>query len=87
LRAIFASGRIVDIALALTALEAVCVVAYHRATGRGVPAADFLGNLLSGVCLMVALRVALGGGWWGWIAAALLAALLAHLWDLHRRWT
>lgn len=82
----FASGRIVDVALALTALEAVAVVAYFRVTGRGIPPADFLGNLASGACLMLALRCGLTGAWWGWIALWLGAALVAHLSDLRRRW-
>jgi hypothetical protein len=83
---LFASGRIVDLVLALTALEGLLVVAYHRRTGRGVAPADFLSNLLSGICLMLAVRGALVGAWWGWIALCLLAALVAHLADLRRRW-
>jgi hypothetical protein len=47
---------------------------------------EFLGNLLSGMCLLAALRVGLAGAWWGWIALALLAALVAHVADLGRRW-
>lgn len=82
----FASGRVVDLMLAITALEAVAVVGYFRRTGRGVAPADFLGNLLSGVGLMLALRAALAGAGWGWIAAWLVAALAAHLADLRRRW-
>jgi hypothetical protein len=35
---------------------------------------------------MLALRGALVGAWWGWIAVGLLAALVAHLFDLQRRW-
>ncbi len=84
--ALFASGRIVDVILALTLAEAVGLVAWHRRTGRGVAPADFLGNLLSGVCLLLALRTGLAGAWWGWIALALLAALAAHMADLARRW-
>ena len=83
---LFASGRIVDLILAFTLVEAVAVVAYHRRTGKGVPPADFLGNLLSGVFLLLALRAALAGAAWPWLAACLLAALLAHLADLGRRW-
>lgn len=84
---LFDSGRIVDLVLLVTLVEAVLVVAYHRRTGRGPAPADFLGNLASGVCLMLALRGALTAGWWGWIALALLAAFLAHLIDLRRRWS
>jgi hypothetical protein len=83
---LFASGRIVDIVLAITAIEAVLLVAYHRRTGRGPAPADLFGNLLSGVCLMLALRAALVDAWWGWVALWLLAAFGAHLSDLRRRW-
>ncbi len=81
-----ASGRIVDVALAVTALEAGLVVAWHRRTGRGIAPWDFFVNLASGVCLMLALRTAMVGGRAGWIALWLAAALVAHLIDLHRRW-
>lgn len=86
MEALFANGRIVDIILGLTVLEAVALIAYHRRTGRGVAPADLLGNLLAGVCLLLALRGALVGAWWGWIALCLSASLVAHLIDLRRRW-
>lgn len=82
----FASGRIVDAALAITALETLAVVLWHRRTGRGVAPADFLGNIASGACLMLALRCALVGAWPGWVALCLVLALAAHLADLRRRW-
>jgi hypothetical protein len=83
---LFESGRIVDFVLAITAIEAALLVAYHRLTGRGPAPAQLLGNLLSGVCLMLALRAALVDAWWGWIALWLVAAFGAHLNDLRRRW-
>ena len=83
---LFEGGRIVDLILAFTAIEAALVVLYHRRTGRGPVPADFLVNLSSGVCLMLALRCALVGAWWGWLALCLAAALVAHLTDLARRW-
>jgi hypothetical protein len=84
--ALFTSGHVVDLILGFTALEAFLLIAHHRRTGRGVAPADLLGNLLSGVGLMLALRGALVGAWWGWIGLCLAAALLAHLEDLRRRW-
>ena len=83
---LFATGHVVDLMLAFTAIEAMLVVAHHRRTGRGVAPAEFLGNLLSGVWLMLALRGALVGAWWGWIALCLVGSLAAHLADLRRRW-
>lgn len=83
---LFASGLVVDLILALMVLEGVGLVAFHRATGRGVAPLDVLANMLAGLGLLLALRVALTGGSWHWIAASLGAALLAHLADLWRRW-
>ncbi len=84
--ALFASGRIIDLILAFTVLEAVALMWWHRRSGRGPPAGAIFGNILAGMCLLLALRVALTGGWWGWTALALLAALLAHAFDLSQRW-
>jgi hypothetical protein len=83
---LFASGRIVDIVLAVTAIEAAILVAYYHRTGRGPAPGELAGTLLSGICLMLALRTALVGAWWGWIALWLVAAFAAHLNDLRRRW-
>jgi hypothetical protein len=80
-----ASGRIVDLVLAVVAIEAALLFALRRRLGRGPRPADILAMLLPGVCLMLALRAALTGAWWGAIAVALAAAFLAHLADLSRR--
>lgn len=76
----------VDVALAVTVLEGAALAVYHRGTGRGVAPGFLLGNLMSGACLLLALRGALTGAGWAWIAPCLLAALLAHLADLRQRW-
>ncbi|MCW6507273.1 hypothetical protein [Lichenifustis flavocetrariae] len=80
------SGHLVEAILALTAVEWLALSAYHRLTGRGVPPRDFNRNLLSGMLLLLALREALVNGWWGWIAASLTGALVAHVADLGHRW-
>ena len=82
-----ASGRLVEAVLALTVVEGLALSAYHRHTGRGVTPRDFAANLVSGMFLLLALREALVGAWWGWVAACLAGALAAHLTDLRRRWT
>jgi hypothetical protein len=83
---LLASGRIVDLILALMVLEGIVLIAYNRRTGRGVAPVDLLVNLFAGACLLLALRAALTGLWWRWTALWLAAALLAHLADLWRRW-
>lgn len=82
----FASGRVLDVILLGMAAEGMALAAYHRRTGRGVPPAAVLPNLLSGMCLLLAMRAGLGGAWWGWISMCLLAAGLLHAADLRRLW-
>ncbi len=83
---LFASGLVFDLILAGMALEAIGLALFHRATGRGVRPARLLPNLLSGMCLLLAMRVGIGGAWWGWVSLSLLGALAFHLMDLGRAW-
>jgi hypothetical protein len=85
MRELFASGRIVDLILGLTLLEAVAIGVHHRWTRRGVGLSLVLANLLAGACLLAALRLALTGAAWPWIALVLAAAFAAHLTDLRQR--
>jgi sugar phosphate permease len=87
MEALFASGRVVDIALMLMALEAAGLWAYRHARGRQFPLADLAWNLAAGACLLLALRAALTGAGWPWIALFLTAALIAHIGDFRRRLT
>ena len=84
--ALFANGHAVDLILLVVVVEAACAVIWHRHTGRGLSPAATFSLLLPGVCLLVALRGALVGAGWRWIAACLLASFAAHLHDLARRW-
>jgi hypothetical protein len=84
--ALFSSGRIIDLILALVAVEAIVLLAYRLLTGRGIPAAGLLVNLFAGVFLLLALRSALLNLDWIWTAGWLAAALVAHLADLAQRW-
>lgn len=81
----FASGRIVDLVIAVIVVEALVLVARHRLAGRGPAPASILPNLAAGLALALALRAALAGAAWPWLAAALLAAGVAHLIDLGLR--
>ena len=84
--AVFTNGRIVDLILAMMALEALGLLVYRHRTGRGIAPAGLLINLLSGACLLMALRCALLTYPWHWTATWLAAALIAHLADLSQRW-
>jgi hypothetical protein len=82
---LFATGRVVDLILVLMAAEGALLMVLRARTGRGLAPADLALNLLAGACLLLALRAALVGAGWGWVALGLAAALPAHLIDLRRR--
>jgi hypothetical protein len=80
------SGRIVDLILALVVLE-IAVLGYIRARrGSGIAWQALLPNLLAGASLLLALRSAITGAAWPWIAVWLAVAGLAHVGDLRIRW-
>jgi hypothetical protein len=83
---LFSSGRIADLILALMMLEALILVVLAARVSRGIAMLDVLWNILAGAGLMLALRGALVGLHWGWIATPLLLALGFHGVDVWRRW-
>ena len=76
----------VDLVISFTLFEGLALALYFRATGRGVSPSQFGVYLVSGLCLMFALRSALAGSGAVWIGLGLLAAGIAHGLDLWRRW-
>ncbi len=78
--------QLIELVIALTVLEGVALVLYHRATGRGPAPRNFLLNLVSGLYLMLALHSAMTQTGWMLIALWLLASGLAHATDLWLRW-
>lgn len=81
-----ASGRIVDLILVLVAVELVVFGHIKARRGSGIAWRALLPNLLAGAALLLALRAAITGATWPWIAAWLAAAGLAHVADLRVRW-
>ena len=75
-------GGLVDAIIVITLLEAAALAAYHHQTKRGLKPRDFLLNMTSGLCLMLALRCALSSSAWQFVALWLTAAGLAHVADL-----
>lgn len=73
-----------DLLLALMAAEGLWLTA-RRHRGGSSP-----GNpwpfLAAGAAMLVALRLALTGAWWGWIALSLALSGIAHVLDLAGRW-
>jgi hypothetical protein len=85
MEALFASGRVVDLILAVMAGEFVWLVWRAAPARRGARALDLVLALGPGVLIALALRCALTGLAWPWVAAFLSASLPLHLADLRRR--
>jgi hypothetical protein len=83
MNALISSGRIVDVILVVLILEALFLALRHGASSGRVM--TLLIAASPGVFLLLALRVALTGGGWPWIAVWLTASFPAHLADLWRR--
>ncbi len=83
---LFSVTRLIDLVIGVTLLEALALWLWHRRTGRGVAPGQWALNLLSGLCLMAAVRGALTGAPWYGVALALAAAGAVHTADLARRW-
>jgi hypothetical protein len=77
---------LIDVVIAITLLEAAALSLHHRLTGKGVAPGDFIVNLASGLCLMLALRGALSDASTGWVLMPLALAGLVHAFDISRRW-
>jgi len=75
----FSSGLAVDVVLAVIALETVWLLR------RGWRISDIALLLLPAVLMLIALRAALVGAAWPWIAVPLALSFPVHLIDLSRR--
>ncbi len=82
----FGIAQIIDAVIVFTVVECIALTAYHRLTGKGVAARDFLANMLSGLCLMLALRCLAREADPICVAAFVLAAGVAHGIDIRMRW-
>ena len=84
--ALFTSGHVVDLILIVMAIEAAWLLTRKSRMGRNrMQPLDVALAFLPGVCLLLALRVALTGGPWPWVAVAVTASFPFHLLDLARR--
>ncbi len=75
-------GGLIDTIIAVTLLEVAALVIYHHKTKRGLAPRDYLLNVASGMCLMLALRCTMLGNSWYLIAALLTGAGVAHTADI-----
>jgi hypothetical protein len=82
----FGISRIIDLVIVFTLIECAALALYHGISGRGVAPRDFFVNMVSGLCLMLALRCLARDAGTLWVALFLLAAGVAHGADLCLRW-
>ena len=82
LQQLFLGGALVDAIIGITLMEAAGLLIYHHQTKRGLKPRDYLLNMISGLCLMLALRCVLLGSAWHFVAACLAGAGLAHVADI-----
>jgi multidrug transporter EmrE-like cation transporter len=75
----FASGRAVDVVLAVLVIEALWLRVRSQKWSDIVPA------LLPAVLMMLGLRAALTGMAWPYVSIPLALAFPVHLYDMHRR--
>lgn len=85
--ALFVGGRVIDLILALMAVEAAALAGLYYMTGRGITPVRLLPNLLAGAFLMLALRASLAGAGATAIGSWLALGLVGHLADLAVRWS
>ena len=78
------SGQAIDLVLLVIAVEFVGLLFLRRKSWRRAGPDLFLA-LMPGVLLLVALRLALTGSGWEWIALAVAASFPFHIADLVRR--
>ena len=79
LAAFFTSGHAVDLVLAFMVIEAIVLILIKR------PALTVVLTILPGAAMMLALRAALSGADWHWVAIWLTVSLPLHLADLRHR--
>jgi hypothetical protein len=84
LPSLFASGHVVDLVLGVIAAEFLALAwrDRRRPGGRRV---DLALGFAPGVCLLLALRAALTGAGWVWVAVWLTVSFPFHIADLMRR--
>ncbi len=85
MRELLASGRIVDLALAVIVVEFAILMLASRGVPLRARALDLVGQRLAGALLLLALRAALTGADYRWTLGFLTASLPAHLLDTVRR--
>lgn len=79
------SGGLVDMIIVITLLETAALLLYYHQTKRGLTPRDYVLNVVSGLCLMLALRCVMAGAAWYFVPIWLMAAGLVHVADIAMR--
>lgn len=79
------SGDFFDWVLAAIVVEGFLLTGWLIYKAKSKRPFTLLPNLLAGASLMLAVKIAVTNAPWYWLAAALTAALLAHIVDLISR--
>jgi hypothetical protein len=86
LESLVRTGRVADILIAVMVIEALVLIGYRIARGRGFAIPYVISNLVAGLFLVLALKSALTDSSWVWTALSLAAAGISHAVDLAVRW-
>ncbi|MDP3493239.1 MAG: hypothetical protein Q8R82_08990 [Hyphomonadaceae bacterium] len=78
------SGQAIDVVLLVIVIEFVILVALRRKVWKRT-VVDLIFALMPGALLLIAVRFALTGADWTWIALAIALSFPFHLIDLVRR--
>lgn len=81
----FSSGHVIDVILAVMAVETLGLIIYRVRSGSGPTIAQTVANMASGAMIMLAVRSALTDAGWEQTALFLLASSAAHFVDLALR--
>lgn len=81
----FASGSAVVAVLALMFVEWIGLILVRKKMGIVIGPVELLVSLSAGAAILLALREALRGAPWQWVALWLVVSLICHLFDLKLR--
>ncbi|MBL9024805.1 MAG: hypothetical protein JNL21_21595 [Myxococcales bacterium] len=85
MEALYRSGAILDLAIAITTIELVLLLVASARGKIALKPGEAIGQVLAGLCLMIALRAHVAGLDYRLTLVILTAALPAHGYDLARR--
>jgi hypothetical protein len=83
----FSSGFAADAIILFMVVEGIVLSSIQRRTRRGIRPMGLFLSLGAGAGLVIALRAALVGAPWPWVAAGITLSLLAHAGDVYFRWS